>query len=163
MRYQVKYQNDGKPCYGIAVSNYYDEALEAAKRGNLLIEEAITGETVEVPENKVTDLPAEFNGEYNQYVAKIFVEAQKRSDDLGNGLEPGKLFYIGVADGQAYYEVVKVNKKTVRIEWRGYCGDRYTDAILEWGGSYPIETIEKLVGRCDAIASIFGRSAVPQN
>lgn len=156
MRYQVKFQDKGETCYGIAVGDYDAEAQEAAKRGNVLVAEAITGEEVEVPESQITDLPPEFDGEYNQYITKAFEDARKHSDNLGEGLQVGKLFHVGVGDGYAYYEVTKVNKKTTRIEWRGYCPDRWHDAVLSWGGSFPRDRIEDLVARCDGIAAIFG-------
>jgi hypothetical protein len=51
------------------------------------------------------------------------------------------IFNVGVADGSAWYIVKKVNKKTCKVELRGFCPDSYQCQILGIGGTFPIDTI----------------------
>lgn len=87
---------------------------------------------------------------------KHFEEEIAKSDTLPKGLVPGKIFQIGVADGYAYYEVVKVNKKTVKIKWKkDLCCDEYQYYGWGVGGSFPISLIEPLVIGAENIAAMF--------
>lgn len=82
--------------------------------------------------------------EYHQFVNQKYVEAKKLSDSLGEGILVGKLFSVGVADGSAWYVVTKVGKSTAKVEWRGFCPDRYTDQVIGIGGSFPLATLKRM-------------------
>jgi len=139
--YQVKFQRDGKTIYGVADTC----DIELARKGQLLVADAILPKTYLVPESAVTDVPMEpFPDEMHKFVEAELEKAQAASDAL-TGLVPGKLFALGVGDGHAWYVVTKVSKTRCAIEWRGFCIDRYTDHILGWGGSFQRSIIERLV------------------
>ena len=166
--YQVKFQRGGKTHYGI-VRNYDDTAKEAAKRGELIVDDAVLPVAYRVKESDVTDIEMKFgrldlasgrfvdSDEYHTYVGDEYAKAEKLSKSLGKGVKVGKLFAIGVADGSASYVVTKVNKKTCKVEWRGFCLDRWVDHWLGYGKTVPLKDIERYVGAEEALADIFGR------
>lgn len=87
---------------------------------------------------------------------KNFDKEIAKAAQLPPGLCAGKLFSIPVADGEAYYEVVKVFKKTVRIKWRQDLSlDDYRDWMLEDGGSFPRNKIEPLVVGQEELSKIL--------
>lgn len=138
----------GETVYGLFREPYGRE--RKPKPGYAFVEEAITGRLYEVHESRITDLPTEFDGEYDKYVEGELKIAQEHSWALPKGVRPGKLFSVGVADGCAYYLVTKTTKRTATIEWRGFGLDRYFDQVLGSGGTFPIECIEPLVRRADS-------------
>ena len=87
-----------------------------------------------------------------------FEAEMAKSKALPKGLVPGKIFQIGVADGYAYYEVVKVNKRTVKIKWRkDLCCDEYQYYGWGTGGSFPISLIEPLILGEERLAEMFAK------
>ena len=92
--------------------------------------------------------------DFNREWKKWFDKQMAFSNSLPKGIQVGKIFTIGVADGPvspltitfAYYEIVKINKTTIRIKNRkGLCPDGYMDRVLGHGGSFPKHIIERLV------------------
>jgi len=169
--YEVKYREVAKKggrmmqgpwLYGI-FNKYDDETEREWAKGNAIIEDALTGQLYRVPLAKFAISPIErdyesgnpWETEYSKFVEAEFEKAQAASKEL-KGLQVGKLFNTGVADGYAYYVVTKVNKRTVQVEWRGFGGDRYADQVLGYGGSFPRAVIERLVESQEALAEIFG-------
>lgn len=169
-RYQVRV--DGMKCgtiYGI-YQKYDDEAKAAAAQGKAVVEDAVLPKRYIVPESALVDIrmePGNYDpdteefvagDEYQSYVQSEFKKAQAISAALP-GFGVGSLFSIGVADGYAYYVVTKVNRKTCRVEWRGFCPDRYVDHWLGHGGTFPLEKIATYVEHERARARLFGRQA----
>ena len=101
-------------------------------------------EIVEVPREGWSPKIEECD-EYEQFVQKEFEKAQKKSDSV-EGLAKGKMFSVGVADGSAYYVITGVAKGGVKIEWRGFCPDRWTDRTFGYGGKFPKHCITPHVG-----------------
>jgi len=93
--------------------------------------------------------------EYDRYINDAYKEHMKASKEAGKGLQKDKMFTVGVGDGCAFYVITKVNKKSVRIEWRGFCPDHYVDMTLGYGGSFPKHCIEPHVGWGEALDEIF--------
>lgn len=131
---------------------------ETARKGCVVVEDAVLPVAYTVPESDLTEIPFKM-GSYNlkkdrtvgcdayqKYVDDEFKKAQKLSDSLGDGAKVGKLFRVPLADGYAYYIVTKVSKTKITVEWRGFCLDRWTAPILDLGGSFPRKTIERLIG-----------------
>lgn len=146
----------GETIYGLFREPFGKE--RKPKRGYAFVEEAITGQTYEVHESRITDLPTDFGGEYDKFVEGEREIAQQHSDSLPTGIRPGKLFTTGVGDGYAFYLVTKVTKKTATIDWRGFSLDRYADQVLGGGGTFPLECIEPLVRRCESIKKLFSKT-----
>jgi len=89
---------------------------------------------------------------------KYFEKEINKSNSLPDGLQNGKIIRTQVADGYAYYEIIKINKTTVRIKWRGdLCLDRWQDQILGSGGSFPKYIIENLAEQEEILKRIFGK------
>jgi len=77
---------------------------------------------------------------------KNFDKEIAKASQLPDGLCVGKLFFIPVADGEAYYEVIKVFKTTVHIKRRpDLCLDDYQDWMLGEGGSFSRNKIEPVI------------------
>lgn len=139
--YQVKWTDKtGKVKYGI--HREYDEKAGAfAKKGLAIVDDAILPECYLVPIKDLIEIPCIWQGEFHLFVEAEEKKATEASDKL-KGCVPGKLFGVGVGDGSAWYIVTKVNKKTVKIEWRGFCPDRYVDRRFGMGGSFPKDQVE---------------------
>jgi hypothetical protein len=177
--YLVKYypkhlpNNPDFTWYGIHQKSH-SRALEFwTQQKALLIEDAITGKLQAIPirdfvvepipmyrngdfnyqTDKQTGMP--LNNEYDQFVNEKYIEAMERSDKAGKGLAVGKMFSVCVADGRAYYVVIKVNKKTCRVEWQGFGLDRYVDQVLGYGGTFPKHVIERQIDFIDWMDGVF--------
>ena len=155
---QVKWLDGSQTRYGLCYGKYGSFFSKKEPRpGYVFVNEALTGRMHEVPEVNLTDIPAYFGtynqktgefenqDEYHTYVQNELKKALEISDKAGPGLQVGKLFAVGVADGTAWYVVTQVNKRNCNIEWRGYDFDRYRDQVLGWGGNIPKKNIEHLV------------------
>lgn len=67
-----------------------------------------------------------------------------------------RYFDVPVADGKAFYQVIKVTKtKAVVKLCSGICLDDYMDMILGEGGEIPLSVANDLIGRMDAIRKLF--------
>ena len=100
--------------------------------------------------------------DYFEKFDKHFNAEMAKSTALGPGLVLGKIFSIGVADGYAYYEVVRVNKKTVRIKWRkDLCLDDYQYFGWGEGGLVDIGLIEQRVRGMDNMAMLTTEMETP--
>jgi len=170
-RYQVKHTRNGQVCYGIVRS--YGEEVEAAKAlGLVIVDDAVLPTSCKIRDRALTDvevkLPGRFDheaggwsdlGEYDAYVQDAWKAAKAVSDAVVNGVGIGSMFTIGVGDGSAHYVVVKINKKTCRVEWRGFCGDRYTDHHFGWGGTFKLEDVARYVESERAMTRLFSKKA----
>lgn len=161
-RYQVRWKNSkGEWRYGI----YRDE-----EDGMAQVDDAVLPVYHDVPVDQLEDI-ATNSGTYDvktgewaggdlfiQHVQAEHKKAQERDEALGDKFAPGRLFQLGVADGYACYVVTKVNKKTCDVEWRGFGLDRYTDALLGWGGRFPRDRIEQMCARTGGLRKLFARA-----
>jgi hypothetical protein len=150
-RYQVKFldENTGQFKYGICQNpNFTKEAGEAFAQGFLLVEDAVLPDLWEVEIDKVIDIPlcnwtTVMETEYDKYVKAEFEKAQKLSDSI-NGFGVGAMFSIGVADGSAYYVVIRIRKTNrCKVEWRGFDPDRYQDHHFQLGGWFSSDEIKR--------------------
>lgn len=70
----------------------------------------------------------------------------------------GRFFQIQVADGYAIYQIVKENKKTVRVKrCEGICGDEYQDWNLGHGASMSKAKAQELIGFKDKLNEMFSK------
>ena len=100
---------------------------------------------------------------YTQWEAH-FNEEMAKQKELPEGLTVGKFFRIQVADGYAFYEVTKINKRTVRVKWRKDLScDGYRDVVLGAGGSCNIELARTLIEGEEALAKLFAEQKEKQN
>lgn len=158
--YKVKFPWGRKTLYGIwhGKEAHFSDGKRQAAEGKVWIEEAITGVYYEVPEPDITDIEDKWGtydrmtgeltdaDEYDMYVNVAYLKAKAKSDALPNrAVVAGKMFQMPIADGSAYYVITRVNKTTVRVEWRGFCSDRWVDRMLGYGGSFRKQDIERLV------------------
>jgi hypothetical protein len=155
--YQIKYRlnNNGKWRYGI-VERFDEEAKKQWEaRRLLLVSDAIIpiAYWVEYDNSEIVEVPSDEFYNYLQNQHQKAIEKSDKSNTLKN-----KMFSIGVGDGYAYYVVVKENKKTAKIEWRGFCPDRWCDAFLGYGGTFDKKRIANLVQATEGIRSLFSKS-----
>ena len=95
---------------------------------------------------------------FNKAYDKHFEGELAKSAALEEGLQIGKLFSIGVADGTCYYEVVKMFKTKVHIKLRGdLCLDGYCDHHFCGGGSFDRAEVERYIAMRDAMAAILNK------
>jgi len=137
-----------------------DLQMDYWANGEVIISDPITGQTMRVPLDYCEIKPCKrgdsWQTELDLYVEKEYKKAQAKSDKV-QGMAPGKMFRILVADGYAYYVITKVNKKTVQYEWRGFGGDAYFDQTLGGGGTIPKEFIEPHIEWAETTKRIFSR------
>jgi hypothetical protein len=157
--YQVKFQNGTETVYGVVrcVNSSDMEVQTAAQRGCCIVDHAVLPVAYEVAEDRLIDIPLacgdydpatdRFTGcdEYNTYVQAQRDQVRQQQEVLPEGLVPGKMFRLGVGDGYAYYVVTRVGKTKTRVEWRGFCMDRWQDYHFGLGGSFPTEDVERYV------------------
>jgi hypothetical protein len=156
--YQVKFQSRGKTTFGICEA-YGEEAVAARARGEVIVSDAVLPVRYRVREMEIVDIPLEvgrydfksdeYEGadEFHQHLAAECRKAKALSDGLPAGVQVGKLFGLGVADGTAWYVVTRVSKRTCRIEWRGFCLDRYYDHHFGAGGSFATSDVARYLDR----------------
>lgn len=69
-----------------------------------------------------------------------------------------RYFKRNVADGYAFYQIVKVTKKTAKVVLcTGICLDEWVDNLLGTECTLPIEKVQELMYNRDAIESLFGK------
>ena len=156
--YQVKFERQGKTIFGICES-YGDEAEAAKAQGEVIVSDAVLPIQYRVRETQIIDIPLqvgrynfktdEFEGadEFHQYVAAEFKKAKALSDSLPDGVHVGAMFGLGIGDGTAWYVVTKISKRTCRVEWRGFCVDRYYDHHFRGGGTFAIAEVAEYIER----------------
>lgn len=145
-RYQVKFVKDNKTIYGIVESS--DE-----KKGEFVVADAVFPISYRIRDTDLVDIPIGkfgpmpdgsmgFNDDYHYYVAEELAKAEALNARLKKpGAVVGKLFTVGVGDGYAWYVIIKVNKRTCKIEWRGFSGDRYVDQRYGYIKTVPTEDL----------------------
>ena len=95
-----------------------------------------------------------FNKAYETY----YDAEVAKSDALPKGACVGKLFTMYVADGQCWYEVVKVFKTKIHLKLRGdLCLDGYCDHHFRGGGSFARWEVEEKIDMRDAMAAILNK------
>ena len=131
----------------------------------VIVHDAITPYSGVVSVDNLVPIESTFNppDEYTRYVEDTYRAAKEASDRLPDGAHKGKLFRVPRGDGYAYYIVTKVNKKTVDIEWRGYCLDRWVDERFGYGGREKRDVIEMFIWREDGMRKLFQREATNAN
>jgi len=69
-----------------------------------------------------------------------------------------RYFRRNVADGYAYYQIIKVTKKTAVVKiCRGICLDEWTDNLLGEECSLPIQKVQELMYNRDALDNLFSK------
>ena len=148
------YPKNNKKDVHYGVQECYSDNSEKSwvKDNQLIIEDAITGEKFRVPLDicDVEKIQSKWGpgdrDEYNNFIRKEWEKACKVSDD--SSTLKNKIFNVGVADGMAWYIILKETKTNVYVEWRGFdCGDRYVDRMLGYQGKYPKKMIEQFVDK----------------
>lgn len=95
---------------------------------------------------------ARVNSEHN-YDVLNGIDREQRD----RGLLLWRYFRRNVADGYAYYQIVKVTKKTAIVEvCRGICLDEWTDNMLGESCELPIDIVDNLIKQKDAMEKLFG-------
>jgi hypothetical protein len=155
--YQVKWFH-GYWRYGI-VDRWSDASIQYYEDGQqVIITDAIMPVHHVINVDALVPIDMTYNppDEYTAFVEEQYRIAKGRSDSLPEGLHPGKLFRVPRGDGYAFYVVIKVNKKTVDIEWRGYGLDRWVDDRFGYGGRQKREDVELFVRREDGMRRLLG-------
>ena len=73
---------------------------------------------------------------------------RQHNEKLGKGIVVGKIFQIPVADGHAFYKVVKIFKKVVKVKWvkNNYLNpDQYVDLVLGYEGTIKRPILELIM------------------
>ena len=137
---QLKYRKNGARNWKYGQQRVYGDDAKAHWKTNrhILIEDAVfpVCHVIDPTFYEIIDIPFAWQNkdEYNTFIDKAFKKAQKKSDEA-DGLV-NKMFSVGVADGLAWYVVVKENKKTLRVELRNFCPDGYMDQYMGMGGTF---------------------------
>jgi len=125
------------------------EAKKADERGQYIIEDNILPLAVAVDKSKVTEIGREeLDNEVREWMEKDEAEARKIADANLDKDEicVGDIFHMTVADSFATYVVTKVNKKTIKVEWRGWGNlDQWVADIIGHGGTFPKEQLAEKI------------------
>jgi hypothetical protein len=160
--YQVKWYDRQTDTwhYGV-VDKYSPASIQYYEDGQqVIVDDAILPKRYVLNVDALTEIRSTFNplDEYHQYLEDEYHKAKDFAESLPEGLHVGKLLSVPVGDGCAFYVVIKVNKKTVDIEWRGFSADRWIDFRFGSGGREPRDVIEAMVRREDGMRRLFRRS-----
>jgi hypothetical protein len=96
-------------------------------------------------------LRAEHDANYDAMVAKDKAAAEK-------GTLLGRYLNIQIADGYAYYEITKVNKKSCRVRVIRNIGDDWVIPYIGEEGSVPMDYVQQVIRRRENHAKLFGRA-----
>lgn len=157
-----------KTRYGVVLDNYSAQAKALAQEGKDLVIDAVLPVSYVVFDKDLVDIKfklghcdasGKFVGidEYQAYIQDELAKAKAVSEALPDGVHVGSLFWLDVGDGRAWYVVTKVNRRTCKVEWRGFCMDRWTDHHFGWGGVFPIEEIKRYVDLQRAREQLFAK------
>jgi len=156
--YQVKWTGgNGQTRYGLV--DHGEKSQKLFIKGQVIVEDAIIPKFYKLSTKELTPLNG-YPTELDKYVKAEHEKAEAASELLPPGPQIGKIFALGVADGYATYVITKVTARTITVEWRGFCPDRWTDTVLGWGGAFPRRVIENIVGRDDKLRKFFGKEKV---
>lgn len=159
--YLVKWLPRGANCYQYGVCNKYSPEAKThyEQTGKILIEDAIFPVARSVDLDALIPIESGFSGknEFYDMMDRELERVQAMSDALPQGIVKGKLFRVPCGDGYAWYIVTKVNKKTVKIEWRGFSGDRWVDQRFGLGGSVPVEMVERFIRYEEGVRQLFSK------
>lgn len=146
--------------FGIVNSSRFGEDVpREAKRGNLVISDCELPISRVRASDQVTRVPIGLGFDNLDPVYDWLAGKHKAAIHraLDSKTLVHQLFSLGVADGSARYVVVKENKRSLKVEWRGYGGlDRYTDAILGWGGTFPRDSLEHFIESKQSLRWLLG-------
>ena len=169
--YRIKYRQKGTTGrwkYGLVYS-FGEEAEANWKLGRIAIEDAVKpkGYRFYYKDLEIVDIPygsPEWDSEagrmipgdeFDAYVQKEYDKAKAKSK-RAKGIV-GKMLSVGVADGSAYYVVTKDHGRTVTVEWRGFCLDRYTDSVLGWECTLDKRNIEDRIYSQEKLEELFAK------
>ena len=154
--YQVKFRYAGEADWRFGTVYDTDaETRKAWKDGILLVEDAVAPKRWEIPisECEIVALDICKDREFEEFVGRKYeaaVETARKSKGL-----VGKMFSEGVGDGNATYVVTEVKGSQAKIEWRGFCLDRWVARPWGWGGWFPKKMVAEEVRREDGMREIF--------
>lgn len=168
--------DDGVKCFGTLVYYGWANFQKELDKGFLPINDAVLPDVHLVEATKITCVPmgelnydidrngfsAFFNDDFHRYIADEANKAKEFSRSL-SGLKVGKLVSFFVADGRAYYVVTKINRKTVRLEWRNFSVDSYVEQVLGHDGLIDRETVEQIIRADESRDRMFSENATSQN
>lgn len=145
IHYRVAFLHEGETRYGI-VESHTERATEHARRGELVVLDAVYPQTWFVEERCVQDIPITQNGEdeYFAYILNEHIQAAEESNHA-NGLKRKLLRFSAGRGRSAYYVITRVAKTLVHLEWRGFDIDRCTADTLGYFGRMDRARAEKLV------------------
>lgn len=170
--YQIKFRNKGtmKWFFGVFYKPYSGDELKLWEKSRIvLIADAVLpfNHQCHYDNLVIVDIPLsdpKYNkktggfdpaNDFEKYIVKEHEKAKAKAAKA-TGLQD-KLFKVHVADGYACYVVTKENKKTVRVEWRGFAGgDRYTDRVLGWECTIDKERIADMIRQEESLKAMFG-------
>jgi hypothetical protein len=156
LHYRVRFDHRGERRYGV-VDNYSQDAKEVMADEKFLVNDAILPKSWVVKESDIIDVPFAKDhkeDEFDNYVTREMNKALEISKNI-NGCAVGKILRFSVADGYAFYIVVKLTKRLAHLEWRGFCLDRYTESVLGYEGTISRERCEILVGTEESFEKLF--------
>lgn len=158
--YQVKFTDKQDNLRFGIVQHHHEQAEEFASIGQSVVEDILTAEVGVIDTNRLTEVPFSVGGigkferetgifwggdELSDYLALEQMAHQYRDSLNQAGVHKNTLFYQGVADGSAAYVVVDVARTRCKVEWRGFCPDRWVAQPWGYGGSFAKSTVSRML------------------
>ena len=106
-------------------------------------------------------IPADFRDmdAYRKAEEARWAEENKYQDTLPEGLVRGKLIRFQIADGYAYYRVVKVNKTTVRLRHQKMGGDDWSNPAIGFEGTLGVRQVAALIRQQEVWKKLMAKKA----
>ncbi len=89
---------------------------------------------------------------------ELMAEIQEFDKSLGPGLKVGRLVSWPQADGQAFYFVTSMGRRTVKLAWLQWLDAWQSPVVVDGEALRP--AVERAIHATDGLRRIFGRRAV---
>jgi hypothetical protein len=156
--YQLKFRIKGKKVWRYGIAYTFSEEAKSlwAMHEMIKVDDAILPKTylLKYSDAEVVSIPCGFDNEYQDYVEKQQEKAEKKAKSVKSGLK-GKIFSVPVGDGSAYYIVKSETSNTVKVEWRGFCLDRWQDNYFQEGGEFNKDRIADMIYQQEEMVKLF--------
>jgi len=99
----------------------------------------------------------DFNAEVKK-MEDLMAEIQEFDKSLGPGLKIGRLVSWPQGDGQAFYFVTGIGRRTVKLAWLQWLDAWQSPVVVDGEALRP--AVERAIHATDGLRRIFGRRAV---
>lgn len=142
IHYLVSFLHECELRYGF-VESFTKRAAEYAANGELAVVDSILPKHWIIEEKYLLDVPYD-SPKFVAYRQGEFNRAMAISDKI-DGCGVGKIMRFHVNNGYAYYVVTDITDQQVKLEWRGFGEERWTEPVLGYFGIMSLSRAEAII------------------